>query len=94
MSRVIDVTRGFDSSADDLRSSLPATPSSEMIVFHFSNGCVITVRTSGTEPKLKYYCEMCGKPGVPRSEVQNNLQATVQAFIEHGVRPDEFGLHQ
>ena len=52
----MDVTKGFDSEADapEYQSALPVTPSSEMVVFHFSNNCVITVRTSGTEPKLKF----------------------------------------
>lgn len=30
-----------------------------MITFSFENGAVITLRTSGTEPKIKYYAEMC-----------------------------------
>lgn len=33
-----------------------------MITFSFSNGVVLTLRTSGTEPKIKYYAEMCAKP--------------------------------
>ena len=28
-----------------------------MITFTFENGCVATLRTSGTEPKIKYYTE-------------------------------------
>lgn len=34
-----------------------------MITFTFSNGGVATVRTSGTEPKIKYYIELCAPPG-------------------------------
>lgn len=33
-----------------------------MITFSFENGAVITLRTSGTEPKVKYYAEMCASP--------------------------------
>lgn len=33
-----------------------------MITFSFKNGAVITLRTSGTEPKVKYYAEMCASP--------------------------------
>lgn len=33
-----------------------------MITFTFQNGCVATLRTSGTEPKIKYYAEMCALP--------------------------------
>lgn len=41
----------------------PTVTSSQMIIFTFENGVVITLRTSGTEPKIKYYAEMCAKPG-------------------------------
>lgn len=34
-----------------------------MITFTFSNGGVATMRTSGTEPKIKYYTELCAAPG-------------------------------
>lgn len=33
-----------------------------MITFSFDNGVVLTLRTSGTEPKIKYYTEMCARP--------------------------------
>lgn len=41
----------------------PKVTSSQMIIFTFENGVVITLRTSGTEPKIKYYAEMCAKLG-------------------------------
>ncbi len=31
-----------------------------MITFKLDNDCLITLRTSGTEPKIKYYSEMKG----------------------------------
>lgn len=34
-----------------------------MITFTFANGGVATMRTSGTEPKIKYYTELCAAPG-------------------------------
>ena len=34
-----------------------------MITFKFDEGCVATIRTSGTEPKIKYYSEIARKPG-------------------------------
>jgi len=33
-----------------------------MITFTFDIGVVVTLRTSGTEPKIKYYAEMCAGP--------------------------------
>lgn len=37
--------------------------SGQMLTFSFENGLVATIRTSGTEPKLKYYTELCATPG-------------------------------
>lgn len=34
-----------------------------MVTFTFQNGIVATLRTSGTEPKIKYYTEFCAPPG-------------------------------
>lgn len=42
---------------------LPTSRSSQMITFSFANGGVATMRTSGTEPKIKYYTELCAAPG-------------------------------
>ena len=36
----------------------PSSKSSEMITFYFENGCTMTIRTSGTEPKIKWYSEI------------------------------------
>lgn len=36
-----------------------------MITFYFDNGCEITIRASGTEPKIKWYSEI-------RKKIQNN----------------------
>lgn len=59
---VRDLTTGTDSSQPDGKSLLPPSKSSQMITFTFDNGTVITLRTSGTEPKIKYYAEYCAKP--------------------------------
>lgn len=57
-----DLTTGTDTAAADGKSSLPSSKSSQMITFTLDNGTVITLRTSGTEPKIKYYSEYCAKP--------------------------------
>lgn len=87
VSRVRDLTKGFDSATDDERPTLPTDAASEMITYWFdlsatapaahsgedgsegarvgddrSGGAegewaTMTVRGSGTEPKLKYYIE-------------------------------------
>lgn len=57
-----DLTTGVDTAQTDRKSLLPASKSSQMITFTLENGTVITLRTSGTEPKIKYYSEYCAKP--------------------------------
>lgn len=57
-----DLTTGIDTSEPDGKSLLPSSKSSQMITFTLENGTVITLRTSGTEPKIKYYSEYCAKP--------------------------------
>ncbi len=59
---VRDLNTGLDSSQMDGKATLPMSKDSQMITFLLENGVVLTVRTSGTEPKLKYYAEYCAKP--------------------------------
>lgn len=59
---VRDLTTGIDTCQKDGKSLLPSSKSSQMVTFTFENGAVITLRTSGTEPKIKYYAEMCANP--------------------------------
>ena len=44
-------------------AALPVSRDGEWITLTLHNGIVVTLRTSGTEPKLKYYVEFVGKPG-------------------------------
>ncbi|KAJ0175808.1 hypothetical protein K1T71_008967 [Dendrolimus kikuchii] len=68
--------------------------SGEMIMFKCSNGLGVTVRTSGTEPKLKYYTELVCKAST-LSEQENmkmKLKEMVKEFIEELLQPKENGL--
>ncbi len=60
-----------------------------MITFYFENGCIATLRGSGTEPKLKYYVEMSGEDRVHVAEVLDRL---VPALIEQLLQPEANGL--
>lgn len=62
ISSIRDLTTGIDTSQPDNKAILPCSKSSQMITFSFENGVVVTLRTSGTEPKIKYYTEMCAQP--------------------------------
>lgn len=59
---VRDLTTGFDNMKPGNKAVLPVSKSSQMITFTFENGLVTTLRTSGTEPKIKYYNELCASP--------------------------------
>lgn len=54
------MTAGYDSKQKDnnYKPVLPVDPSSHMITYEFENGACLTLRTSGTEPKIKYYLEV------------------------------------
>lgn len=59
---VRDLTVGYDNSQPDNKPVLPVSKSSQMITFSFRNGLTATLRTSGTEPKIKYYTELSTPP--------------------------------
>lgn len=85
---VRDVTLGTDLKTPPGSSPLPATPESEMIMFSFDNGCTITLRTSGTEPKIKYYIEMRGRPGMTKAEVARELEDFSAQAISAMLQPE------
>lgn len=53
------MTVGYDNSQPLNKAILPVDKTTQMITFNFENGLVATLRTSGTEPKIKYYTELC-----------------------------------
>ncbi|XP_061916804.1 glucose 1,6-bisphosphate synthase isoform X3 [Entelurus aequoreus] len=86
---VRDVTTGYDSSQPDCRSVLPVSRSGHMITFTLHNGVVATLRTSGTEPKIKYYSELCATPGI--SDVcclEAELKQVTDALVEEFLQPE------
>ncbi|KAK3794868.1 hypothetical protein RRG08_001019 [Elysia crispata] len=82
---VRDLTVGYDSEAEDKKPILPTSKSSQMITFKFSNGCVATLRTSGTEPKIKYYTELRTDPqkNLAYDEVKSQLQDIVKDIVSN-----------
>jgi phosphomannomutase len=65
-----------------------------MMTLRFTNGCVIQLRPSGTEPKFKYYIEMKGQPGVARDVVQQDLKTMVGIVLDKLLEPEKNGLQQ
>ncbi|EDO44486.1 predicted protein [Nematostella vectensis] len=97
ISGIRDLTTGFDNTQPDNKAVLPTSKSSQMITFYFTNGCEATLRTSGTEPKIKYYTEIAGRPGekVDMKAAKSTLQDVVDCIIREFLEPQKNGLiHQ
>ncbi|XP_046388515.1 phosphoglucomutase-2 [Ischnura elegans] len=87
---VRDLTTGYDSSQPDEKAVLPVSKSSQMITFKFNNGLVATFRTSGTEPKIKYYTELCASPDQKDvEELKSNLHEMVVAMVNDFMEPEK-----
>ncbi|KAJ2781637.1 hypothetical protein H4R18_002739 [Coemansia javaensis] len=65
--------------------------SSHMITFETRNGARLTMRTSGTEPKLKYYLEV-SNPSNDRAAAARDLDRMVQAVADELVQAAVNGL--
>uniref|UniRef100_A0A8C4ZRZ8 Phosphoglucomutase 2-like 1 n=1 Tax=Gadus morhua TaxID=8049 RepID=A0A8C4ZRZ8_GADMO len=87
---VRDVTVGYDSSQPDHRCTLPVTKSSQMISFTLANGIRATLRTSGTEPKIKYYSEFCAEPGEREvSGLEAELEEVTRVLVAELLEPEK-----
>ncbi|XP_028401689.1 glucose 1,6-bisphosphate synthase-like [Dendronephthya gigantea] len=89
-----DLTTGYDSMQPDNKAILPVSSSSQMITFYFDNGCTATLRTSGTEPKIKYYSELIAKPnqGVSKEVCQATIKEVVKSIVQEFLKPEENNL--
>lgn len=56
---------------------MPVSNSSQMMTFRLENEFLITLRTSGTEPKIKYYSEYRGDDLDGAQEICNKLASQV-----------------
>ncbi|XP_062372129.1 phosphoglucomutase-2 [Sardina pilchardus] len=90
---VRDLTTGFDSNQPNNTAVLPTSKSSQMVTFTFANGGVATIRTSGTEPKIKYYTELCAAPGnSDLAQLKAELDRLVDAIVENFFQPKKNNL--
>ena len=83
---------GYDSLQADKRPKLPTSTTAPMMTIRLTNGCIIQLRPSGTEPKFKYYTEMKGQPGVPKENVEEELTMTVNTLLDRLLEPVKNGL--
>jgi phosphomannomutase len=64
-------------------------PSSNVLGFHMVNGSRLMVRPSGTEPKIKFYFEVCESvhPGELIESAHTRAQSRLEYFMESAVAP-------
>ncbi|CAG8619221.1 19353_t:CDS:10 [Cetraspora pellucida] len=86
---VRDLTIGYDTSKTSNQPTLPVSKSSQMITFGLENGCIGTLRTSGTEPKIKYYFELSGND---KEQVTKELSNIVKGVADELLEPEKYGL--
>lgn len=80
---------GMDTEQAAYKPVFPTSSSSQMITYKFSNGAICTLRTSGTEPKLKWYAEL---EGVDPVATRLELDELVETIVHEMLQPDVHGL--
>ena len=101
VTRVRDLNLGYDSAQADEKPTLPTSSSSFMVSFFVGDEISFTIRTSGTEPKIKYYSEIVAPLGehmeadaaeLAKSAARDRLQRFVDTAIERCLEPLANGL--
>ena len=93
---VRDLTEGhaYDSKQSDKKPVLPLS-AADMITLYGAKESgetfVLTVRTSGTEPKIKYYLEVSSRD---QATIEPLLVEAEQALAGEWVKTDELGLEK
>ena len=86
VTRIKDVSLDYDSRKDGLPTDKTVSPSAEMITFEMDDETVMTLRGSGTEPKLKYYIESRGTSMVEaKSKAEGVEVALLDLFKSYGL---------
>jgi len=102
----VGIEADFRDGGKDKKPTLPCSSSSQMITFYFDNGSEITIRASGTEPKIKWYSEIRkiikdkqiseNNPMIDdeqfRKEIKDELDQLVEQVIEQFLQPKQNGL--
>ncbi|XP_022091573.1 glucose 1,6-bisphosphate synthase-like isoform X2 [Acanthaster planci] len=83
-----DLTTGYDNNQPDNKAILPVSSTSQMITFNFANGCVATLRASGTEPKIKYYTEIFADPSSDPEAAKAELQSLIDSIVDLWLQPE------
>ncbi|KAH0788555.1 Phosphoglucomutase/phosphomannomutase, alpha/beta/alpha domain I family protein [Histomonas meleagridis] len=88
--RIRDMTLGYDSATADHKTVLPKQ-GGNMITFYLENGCVATIRTSGTEPKIKWYIEIGAEN---KEKAEHDLNEVVTAVQDDLLQREKYNFKQ
>jgi phosphomannomutase len=81
ITKIKDVSLRYDSDLEDLPEDKPVSPSSEMITFELANSIVVTLRGSGTEPKLKYYIESKAESMAEAQDIADSVESALKTVL-------------
>ncbi|KAI3438192.1 hypothetical protein D9Q98_000629 [Chlorella vulgaris] len=84
-----DLGTGVDTGQPDGQAVLPWQAGDLMITYSLGQDAMITVRASGTEPKLKYYLETFCRDASQSRQLADQLEAAVEQEL---VQPQAHGL--
>jgi len=102
---VRDLTKGTDTQESDGKAVLPSSNSTQFITLRmrsvFSSEAdetadvVVSLRGSGTEPKVKYYSEIrCSSESAQSNRAYEHLKDLVEAVIEYCLEPNKNQLER
>jgi len=57
-------------------------PASDVVQFVLEDGSTVTVRPSGTEPKIKFYASCRAEKGLPLDQARSKVDAKIKALTE------------
>ena len=96
---VRDLTIGFDSTQPGGTPVLPVSKSNQMITFYTAENLLLTIRGSGTEPKLKFYIEKIYDGQIFKSgqfsdlaSVVENIRIDAIDILDPLLKPENNGL--
>ncbi|KAL0238851.1 hypothetical protein PCE1_004542 [Barthelona sp. PCE] len=82
------MTPGYDNTTPDNKPTLPVSAAPNM-TFWFENDIRVTIRTSGTEPKVKWYSEI-RRPTLEAARTE--LDEFIDILKRDWLKPEHFGL--
>jgi len=95
----VGIEADFRGEGKDKKPTLPCSSATQMITFYFDNGSEITIRASGTEPKIKWYSEIRKKKLNStiddeqfRKQIKKELDQLVNTLIQLFLQPKQNGL--